>query len=264
MDLVATAPRARVLAWGGEQPVLWWTGIRWRIPGRGHEEQPCVLRDNPRRWVPPPEGSPAAGTPSRFCEVEGALQPSQETNMRARTTYAGRAGATHPEIPTGAPRGLEPGASIILWSKPRGTSPVPEARVPRNPPGDKFWQWHAAVQPSPEIPRYLEIPVAAAVVPVLSSVPGQALPQVNAVTSSGSPPPAPREPAGRGPGSGLMFSLSGDEQSVRPPGGLLPEHLSRAQTLLGTGDRQADLLPRIRGTAPGEECAEKVRIFFLK
>lgn len=56
----------------------------------------------------------------------------------------------------------------------------------------------------------------------------------------------------------LIFSLSGDEQSVRPPGGLLWEHLPRAETLLGKGNRQTDLLPRIRGIPPGEKCTEKV------
>lgn len=49
----------------------------------------------------------------------------------------------------------------------------------------------------------------------------------------------------------LISSFSGDEQSVRPPRGLLPEHLSRAQTLLGKGNWQADLLPRVRRTSPG-------------
>ena len=56
-----------------------------------------------------------------------------------------------------------------------------------------------------------------------------------------------------------IFSFSGDEQSVRPPGGLLPEHLSRAQTLLGKGNWQTDLLSRIRRTSPGKKCTEKVR-----
>ena len=56
-----------------------------------------------------------------------------------------------------------------------------------------------------------------------------------------------------------IFTFSGDEQSVRPPGGLLPEHLSRAQTLLGKGNWQTDLLSRIRRTSPGKKCTQKVR-----
>uniref|UniRef100_A0A8C4LGB0 Teratocarcinoma-derived growth factor 1 n=1 Tax=Equus asinus asinus TaxID=83772 RepID=A0A8C4LGB0_EQUAS len=51
----------------------------------------------------------------------------------------------------------------------------------------------------------------------------------------------------------------GDEQSVRPPGGLLPEHLSRAQTLLGKGDWQTDLLSRVGGTPPGKKRPEKAQ-----
>lgn len=73
-------------------------------------------------------------------------------------------------------------------------------------------------------------------------------------------------PESEGPcstGVRLIFSFSGDEQSVRAPGGLLPEHLSRAQTLLGKGNRQTDSLPRIRGVSPGKKCTEKVCGLFV-